>query len=95
MMVNIEYDCVKWSVDKNRSYLYIWYPESPSISNLPENYSVSLDNSTLIHKATGTPVIEYEENEFRILESITDWEMYICLNQKKGIVSLKIIFVLE
>ncbi len=89
MMVNIEYDCVKWSVDKNRSYLYIWYPESPSISNLPENYSVSLDNFTLIHKATGTPVIEYEENEFRILESITDWEMYICLNQKKGIVSLK------
>lgn len=88
-MANIDYDCIKWSVDKNKSYLYVWYPESPSISHLPENYSVSLDNSTLIHKASGTPVIEYEENEFRVLESIKDWEMYICLNQERGVVSLK------
>lgn len=88
-MINVEYDCIRWSVDKNRSALYEWYPESPSISRLPDNYTVSPDNATLLHKGTGMPIIEYSDNEFRIQENIMDWEMYICLNQKQGFVTLK------
>lgn len=87
--MNIEYDYISWSVDKNTNQLYVWYPESPSISKLPDNYTVSVDNCTLIHKMTGTPVIIYEDKGFHILESITDWEMYVVLCGEESTVTLK------
>lgn len=87
-MVNLEYDCIKWSTDKGVTSLYEWYPESPSISKLPDIYMTGPDGCTLFHKPTNTPLIIYENNEFRILTGITDWEMYIYLYQKVGTVTL-------
>lgn len=87
--MEVKYDCVTWSVDKNITHMFEWYPESPSITRLPDNYTVSVDNQTLIHKPSGTPMIKYEDREFKILTNIMDWEMYICLNQKEGFVTFE------
>ena len=63
--MGVQYDCVTWSVDKNKSHMFEWYPDSPSINRLPDNYTVSVDNSTLIHKASGIPIIEYRDGGFK------------------------------
>ncbi len=87
--MGVQYDCVTWSVDKNKSHMFEWYPDSPSINRLPDNYTVSVDNSTLIHKASGIPIIEYRDGGFKALRSITDWEMYICFNRNTGVLTLE------
>ncbi len=87
--MGVKYDCVTWSVDKNMTHMFEWYPESPSITRLPENYTVSVDNQTLIHKPSGTPMIKYADGEFKVLTNILDWEMYICLNRKAGFVTFE------
>lgn len=87
--MGVKYDCVTWSIDKNTTHMFEWYPQSPSITRLPENYTVSVDSQTLIHKPSGTPMIEYRDREFKILTNIMDWEMYICLNQKEGFVTFE------
>lgn len=79
-----KFDCVTWSIDKNKTHMFEWYPGRPYMSRLPYNYTVSANGYTLIQRLTGMPVIDYGDGGFKVLRSFTDWEMYICLNQGNG-----------
>ena len=85
----VKFDCVTWSIDKNKTHMFEWYPGRPYMNRLPYNYEVSGNGCTLVHRPTGMPVIDYGYGCFKVLRSITDWEMYICVNQNNGTVMLE------
>ena len=82
-------DCITWSIDKNKTHMFEWYPGRPYMNRLPYNYTVSANGYTLIQRLTGMPVIDYGYGGFKVLKSFTDWEMYICLNQGNGVLVLE------
>ena len=84
-----KFDCVTWSIDKNKTHMFEWYPGRPYMNRLPYNYTVSANGYTLIQRLTGMPVIDYGYGGFKVLRSFTDWEMYICLNQGNGVLTLE------
>lgn len=52
-------DCITWSIDKNKTHMFEWYPGRPYMNRLPYNYTVSANGYTLIQRLTGMPVIDY------------------------------------